>query len=724
MTALFRRLYQSRRRLGTRLYLGIGGAVALTVMASLVGWFSFHRVGLVQDVVNDQSIPDMAAAVRAAQQSGSLVAQAPRLTAATVDNLADIKADIDRERAAFEQQLTTMAAATDLEEEPYFASIRTQAQALIANIESIEREVDDLFVLQDQADLVKAELATLQLELEDALVAAIDDQLFFTLTGYRALNAPPAARDTHLNEIQMTRYRHLTDLQANASLAVQDLANAFAVTEAARLEPLRERSEATRRRIDRSLAALGQGDPISLRVSPMFARLFELGLGEDTGFALVAEIIESGRRQSDLLEANRELGVALLSAVEDLVQDKSSQARAASATSTRAIATGRTLLLVLIVVSIGGALLIAWLFVGRLLLRRLATLSRRMRNMADGDLEGEVDIGGADEIADMAAALEVFRRHALEVQRLNLVEKLAEELQAKNDQLEQVLAELEKAQDQVVMQEKLAALGELTAGVAHEIRNPLNFVKNFSEVSEELLDEMQEELQDLLSDVELDAEDDRPGYLDEIKGDLIDNLKRIRQHAERANGIVESMLRMGRDTGEWVKTDINQIVDEHTRLAFHSARAKDPDFQLHMEMDLNPELPEVEVVPQNLGRVFLNMVSNACHATNLRRQETQATDASYMPTLKVTTRLDGDRVEVRMHDNGTGMPDEVKEKIFNPFFTTKPTNEGTGLGLALSSDIVRGHGGTIDVDSEAGEFTEMIVRLPLVQPAGATAPTG
>ena len=273
----------------------------------------------------------------------------------------------------------------------------------------------------------------------------------------------------------------------------------------------------------------------------------------------------------------------------------------------------------------------------------------------------------------------------------------------------------------MITQEKLAALGELTAGVAHEIRNPLNFVKNFSEVSEELLDEMQEELQDLLTDAEVPEEDDRPGYLKEINDDLTDNLKRIRQHADRANGIVESMLRMGRDTGEWVKIDINNIVDEHTRLAFHSARAKDPDFQLHMEMDLNPDLPEVEVVPQNLGRVFLNMVSNACHATNLRRVEAQTTNQIYMPTLKVSTWLEGDRVAIRMHDNGTGMPDEVKEKIFNPFFTTKPTNEGTGLGLALSSDIVRGHGGSIEVESEPGEFTEMTVRLPLVQPAGTAA---
>ena len=333
-------------------------------------------------------------------------------------------------------------------------------------------------------------------------------------------------------------------------------------------------------------------------------------------------------------------------------------------------------------------------------------LSDWMRRMAGGDLEASVEIGGRDEVADMAAALEVFRRHALEVQRLNLVEKLAEELQEKNEQMEVVLADLQRAQDQIVMREKLAALGELTAGVAHEIKNPLNFVKNFSEVSEELLVEFKE----VMEEVEDKVDEEQYGLLQEISGDLSSNLERIRSHGDRANRIVHDMLMMGRGSGDAQSIDVNGLLDEYTALAYHSARATDPDFNLTIEREFGPDVGELEVIPQDLGRVFLNMVGNACYATDERRR---ATAEQYFPTLTLKTARDDEHVTIRIRDNGNGMPPEVVEKIFNPFFTTKPTGEGTGLGLAMSSDIVREHGGAIRVKTEPGEFTEMIIALPL-----------
>ena len=173
---------------------------------------------------------------------------------------------------------------------------------------------------------------------------------------------------------------------------------------------------------------------------------------------------------------------------------------------------------------------------------------------------------------------------------------------------------------------------------------------------------------------------------------------------------------MGRESTDVQATDINKLVDEHARLAYHSARATDPNFQLDMKQEFDPEAGEIEAVPQELGRVFLNMVSNACDATDEKRRAAQeaGTAADYMPTLELFTRRAEEHVEVRVRDNGTGMPPEVMEKIFNPFFTTKPTNRGTGLGLAITRDIVQKHGGTIQVESEAGEFTEMIVQLPLL----------
>ena len=386
-------------------------------------------------------------------------------------------------------------------------------------------------------------------------------------------------------------------------------------------------------------------------------------------------------------------------------------AQEATQTSTQAIFTGRKLLLAINAVGIAGAVLIAWLLVGRVLLRRLEFLSNRMRRMAGGDLEAKIEMPGRDEVADMAAALEIFRRNSLEAQRLNLVEKLAADLEEKNATLEKVLADLQLAQDQIVMREKLAALGELTAGVAHEIQNPLNFVKNFAEVSEELLEELQEVLE---QDGQTLNEEQRE-LINEINGDLTDNLGRIRQHGERANRIVRDMLQMGRGSGEARPADINDLLEEHARLAFHSARATNADFQLDIKEDLDEEMGELEVIPQDLARVFLNMVSNACYATNEKRQAPE-TASDYEPTLWISTRRMPDQAEIRIRDNGKGIPQDVVDKIFNPFFTTKPTDQGTGLGLALSNDIVREHGGTIKVHSEPGEFTEMTIELPTVRP--------
>ena len=389
----------------------------------------------------------------------------------------------------------------------------------------------------------------------------------------------------------------------------------------------------------------------------------------------------------------------------------------------QSILQGRLLLVAIAVLSIVGAFLIVWLFVGKVLLRRIQTLSNRMLRMADGDLETEVEIRGRDEVAEMAGALEVFRQHAYEVQRLNLVEQLAGELQGKNDELERVLDDLQNAQDQIITQGKLAALGELTAGVAHEIRNPLNFVNNFSEASGELL----EELNEILEEVAEDVDEEQMDYIQEVTGDLVGNMVRIKSHGDRANRIVEGMLAMGRESTDLQETDLNALVQEYTQLAYHSGRATDPDMNIEIKTEFDPEVPAVQAIPPDLGRVFLNLVTNAWHATQDKRDaltEQDGADASsYVPGLSISTRSIDEMIEVRFRDNGTGMPPDVVEKIFNPFFTTKPTNRGTGLGLSLSMDIIRSHGGNIEVETEPGEFTEFIVHLPKHNPASGVAAT-
>ena len=715
MIDIIKHLLEGRYRISTQLYLGIGGAVVLTMGASLVGWFSFNSVGDAQSRVNEGSVPGMAAAFGVAQQSGAIVAAAPRLiAAATPETFNQVIAEIATERNTFEAQLAALT--QQGEEEERFSRIRAQGGTLISNIEAIESSVAELFVLQERSEALRAELVKVRNELVGVMVPLIDDQLFYAMTGYRNLGEAPASPAQHLSRQEFDHYRHLAALQADATTAIQLLSSAFNLSDAPLIEPLRERFEAAKDRIEWSLSALGMARARS-QIAPICARLYQLGLGEQGGFDLRMRELEHVAHQRDLLARNQSLALNLVAEAEGLVNAARISAKEATHASTLAIGTGRSLLLVLNVISITGALLIAYVFVGRMLLPRLERLSVRMRGMADGDLEGKVEIGGNDEVADMAAALEVFRRHALEVQRLNLVEKLAEELQSKNEELEKVLDDLRVAQDQIVMREKLASLGELTAGVAHEIKNPLNFVKNFSEASEELMEELVEVL-----DESVEALDEEQRELvDEICQDLTDNMGRILQHGNRADRIVHDMLMMGRGSGERQSIEINNLLDEHARLAYHSARATDADFNLTIETDFDPDMGQIEAVPQDLGRVFLNMVGNACYATDEKRRAIEADDGeTFFPTLSLSTRRLDDRIEVSIKDNGNGIPPEVVDKIFNPFFTTKPTDKGTGLGLALSNDIVREHGGTIRVVSEPGEFTEMIVELPLVPSAMTT----
>jgi len=545
-------------------------------------------------------------------------------------------------------------------------------------------------------------------------VPGLEGQLFFPRTGYPTRAERPPLRRVCFSGPGLNRYRRLAGLRSDVNIATQLRASAFTLSSPSLIEPLRERFEASGRRIQRNLDGLADS-PIHADLAPLFDRLFEVGTGDPSGFDVLEQELTLLERQQELLAGNRAQAVELLAEVDGLVSAARASADEATESSTDTIATGRFLLLIIGAVSVGGALLIAWLFVGRFLLRRLQMLSDWMLRMAGGDLETRVEMSGRDEVADMAAALEVFRRHALEVQRLNLVEKLATELQDKNEQLESVLGDLQKAQDQIVMREKLAALGELTAGVAHEIRNPLNFVKNFAEASEELLEEMQEVLEESGDSL---AEADRE-IIEEVSQDLTDNLARIRSHGDRANRIVQDMLSMGRGSGDRSPTDINQLVDEYTRLAYHSARGTDQNFQLSIERDFDDAVGELNVVSQDLGRVFLNMVANSCYATDERRQASTPGegDGPFMPMVWLASRRHEDHVEVRIRDNGGGMPPDVVEKIFNPFFTTKPTGQGTGLGLAMCSDIVRQHGGNIRVEVEEGEGTEMIIDLPLVPPS-------
>ena len=317
--------------------------------------------------------------------------------------------------------------------------------------------------------------------------------------------------------------------------------------------------------------------------------------------------------------------------------------------------------------------------------------------------------------AELAAFAWIFARFATskkqqeEIQKINerkselealVAERTAEITQQKNE-LQETVKELQATQAQLIQQEKLASLGELTAGIAHEIQNPLNFVNNFSEVSMELIDEMEEELSKG-DTVEVMA----------IAADIKQNLEKIRHHGQRADGIVKGMLQHSRASSNVKEpTNINTLADEYFRLAYHGLRAKDKSFNAELVASLDPNLPVVNIVAQDVGRVLLNMFTNAFYATHQKQKDA---GPDFKPRVEIATSAKGKYMEIRVKDNGSGIPAAIKDKIMQPFFTTKPAGEGTGLGLSLSYDIiVKAHKGTININSKEGEGSEFVISLPV-----------
>jgi signal transduction histidine kinase len=360
---------------------------------------------------------------------------------------------------------------------------------------------------------------------------------------------------------------------------------------------------------------------------------------------------------------------------------------------------------------------------GTILARRMVVPIRRLQDGADrlgsGEHSEPIEIRTGDEIEILA---ERFNEMAAKVRESH--ETLEAKVEARTEALrsseqtarearlaaERALLDLRRAQDRLVETQKLAALGQLTAGIAHEIKNPLNFVNNFAELSRELIDE----LQGVLTAEGAALSKETRAEIDDLSGMLNGNLTKIAEHGRRADSIVKNMLMHSRaDAGERRAVDLNALVEEALNLAYHGARAENPDFNVTLRRVLDPAVGRVELNPQELTRVLLNLFSNGFYATRERQRNRSGPEREYEPTVTVATHALGDRVEIRVRDNGTGIPETLRAKIFDPFFTTKPAGEGTGLGLSLSYDIiVKQHGGSFEVETEPGAFTEFIVTLP------------
>ena len=463
-------------------------------------------------------------------------------------------------------------------------------------------------------------------------------------------------------------------------------------------------SEAALPVLERALAA---DDEVGLELLwDEYAALYASGVdpalaslaGEGGVFAVRGQQLALRANIVDLAVAFDESSVALQDSVSGLLEASRAQASDSLGQAVGTFDRGRLLLTVISVVSVLAATLAAWLWVGNGMVRRLSRMSERMRRMADGDLETPVPEVGQDEIGELAGALEVFREQALEVQRLNLVEQLYGELQVAN-------AELQRMQARLVAQEKLAALGELVSGVAHEISNPLNFVHNFSEGSIELYSELSEMLENYRDKM---TEDDT-ALLDDISQELTSSLNRVLSNGGRALAIVERMRGLGVVGGQPVLTELNSVLQQAAQSACNAFGAEWKDSPVQLIFDLDPSLGDVPLVERDFDEAVLNLVSNACFAMRLKQEEL---GDSYQPVLAVSSRLVDGMAEVKVRDNGPGIADDVVGHIFNPFFSTRDGALGAGLGLPIAADVARRLGGDLSVDTMVGEYAEFTMSLP------------
>ena len=706
------RVLAAGTRIATRFYAAVGFTCLITLITIVIAWMAFERVNSSQKLIFEKTLPESEVVVGIARASGAIVAVVPRITAAASrEELESVSATVAELRRDFENQLTGMSGLSEVK----YSSISEKGDSLLEVVSEIERSMHRLFAVRQRGERFRIRLGKIEQKIRQSLVPKIDDQYFYVITGRRELDQAKAPEDEHFVQKEIHVYRYLSEIEKGTNTAVQLLATTAITSDIALLSVINEQFTSVR---DQILSNIRKLDDRALAddLGPLFIELITLGFGELNelnGFTIKESELRLLEEQRELVAEGRRLSDELVGNAQDLVREVNHLASRQAADASDELETARLFLVGLGVFGVACAVIIVWLLVGKILLARLHYLSTRMRDMAHGDLSEEVVGFGNDEIAEMADALEVFRQRALEAQRLNLVEKLATELQEKNEAMQKVVDELQAAQDQIVMREKLAALGELTAGVAHEIKNPLNFVKNFSESSKELV----EELGEIIEDKSL-SEEEREEEIKSISEMLTSNFDRILEHGNRAVRIVNDMLRMGRDSGAAQETDVNQLVDQHAKLAYHGARASIEDLQIKLDVELDPNVGTAIIVSQEIGRVILNLVGNSCYATHEKRKSLleaagEGNPIDYIPQLKVGTERIDDRILITIRDNGSGIPESLIEKVFNPFFTTKPTDQGTGLGLAMSSDIIQKHGGSISVDSKEGEFTEMKVDIPV-----------
>ena len=696
-----------RLGIGTQIVLGLGGGVLLTVVSIILALILMSIVSRQQTEVTDTHMPALTDAFDVSKLSAEIQRAIPGLlAAATPEDLDAVRLQVVNTQQDLRDAVDSVAGpdGASAADEGIGEVVVPLVDSLVQNIDQIHQSAYRRMNYMDTLTSLGAQLQDVSQRLQNnVLEGEVDDQVFFMRTGLRELTDSPVPDSRRRTLAELTHYNGLMTFKAYQNQATALITRARLETDIQQLRATRERVETALSDVTEALADIRPRP--RARLQELVAELDDLYSSQEGIFATRTAVLEELAAADALVARGNRITQDLVERVDNLTQNAENSAGDAAERSQTLVQLGVWFMLLVTVVTIGLGY-VAWKFFGERLLVRMGHLSDATRQMSSGDLDVQVEIEGDDELTDMAGALEVFRQHAVEVQRLNLVEKLAAEVQAKNDKLEDTLENLRRTQQQVVKQEKLASLGALTAGIAHEIRNPLNFINNFAALSSELIEELKEELEEANNgDGEVDQE-----YLNEILGDLNTNVVKVNEHGQRANRIVEGMLAHSRDeAGEVESIDINLMVQEYAKLAYHGIRGTDSTFNVDMIHQYDKDAGNVDAIARDLSRVFLNIITNACHATQARGRNE---DGSYHPMVTIGTEGRERDVRITVRDNGTGMPDEVVRKIFDPFFTTKSGTQGTGLGLSISHEIVQEHGGKIEVETEEGEGTEFRITLP------------
>ncbi|HEX6441392.1 MAG TPA: ATP-binding protein [Stellaceae bacterium] len=660
-------------------------------------------------------LPETLGAMEMMRHSERLAATGPALlNAANADAILAVAATKDAQLLSIRRELAQLKAGDD--QSPMVREIEDAIESLAANLTEIQIAAmqRDEAASQKNAILRNAFSASQQfakswsVRFEDLQKKVVELQ---RATVARQVDTGKSMATIDKLDETMQAILPLDQLQRRTSDSFQLLVGGSEATDPNELARLKSASEKVMRDIDGLLS--GVDLDISTALLPAIKLLHESALGPGGLFAVRENELQATAESRRLIAENARLSSRVSDAAEAFVAISRRQMQAAAGGAVAVQNEGSAALAVIVGLSLVSSVLIVWLYVGRNIVSRLTGIGAGMAGIASGRRDVVVDTAGGDEIAAMGRTVEIFRQHAIErdallVERAEAAARLEGLVEERTAELQRRYGELRSAQANLIQAEKMASLGQLTAGIAHEIKNPLNFVNNFAGLSVELLDELKETTEQAVAALD----DEKRAEVRDTMEVLTGNLGKIAEHGRRADNIVKSMLEHSRGvSGERREVDLNALVDEALNLAYHGARAQDQSFNITLERDFDPGLAQVELAPQEMTRVFLNLCGNGFYAANKRMRENGG--GSFRPTLTVTTREGDDAVEIRIRDNGTGIPPDIRDKLFQPFFTTKPTGEGTGLGLSISYDIVtQQHGGTITVDSQPGEFTEFTVCLP------------